>query len=207
MSSWLFNSRKQKSEALRQLTDEQLQFRYARSGDIEILGILFERYTHLLFPVCLKYLGNESEAEDTVMLVFERLVEELRKTEVKNFKSWLYTVTRNQCLMQLRHRKTVERSRQEILNELQTEVMESGEDLHLSPDNHTPGMLLDAIDRLNEAQKKCIQLFYLEEQSYLEVSRITGYSMNEVKSYLQNGKRNLKIILEKTQYIDKNKNA
>jgi RNA polymerase sigma-70 factor (ECF subfamily) len=206
LSSWLFYGRKQKSEALHQLTDDQLVNRYARNGDTEILGILFERYTHLLFPVCLKYLGNEAEAEDMVMLVFERMVEELRKTEVKSFKSWIYTVTKNQCLMQLRHRKTVERSRQEILQELQSEVMESGEDLHLSPDNHTPGMLPDAINRLNEAQKKCIQLFYLEEQSYQEVSRITGYSMNEVKSYIQNGKRNLKIILEKAQFSEKNKN-
>lgn len=205
MGNWPFNSRKHKADTLQQLSDEQLVTRYVRSGDTEIMGVLFERYTHLLFPVCLKYLGDEAEAEDMVMLVFERLVDELKKSEVKNFKSWVYTVTKNQCLMQLRHRKTIDRSRHEILQELQSEVMESEEDQHLSPDPHLTGSLLDAIDRLNDAQKKCIQLFYLEEQSYQEVSGKTGYSMNEVKSYIQNGKRNLKIILEKAQYSDKNK--
>ncbi len=198
----LFNSRKHPSKELDHLSDEQLVNRYAREGDVNCLGLLFERYTHLLFPVCMKYLGNEAEAEDMVMMVFERLFEELKKTEVKNFKSWLYTVAKNQCLMYLRHHKTLERSRQEILKDLQSEIMESEEAVHLLSGenrNDDEGLLIAAIGKLNEAQRRCVELFYLQEQSYKEVADQTGYSMNEVKSYLQNGKRNLKIFLEKAR--------
>lgn len=197
----LFGNYRDKKKELQSLSDEQLAARYARTGDTEFLGQLYERYTHLVFAVSLKYLGNEDEAEDTVMLIFEKLVEELKSERVSAFKSWLYTVTRNQCLMQLRHRKTVEKSKEVLLKELEDGVMETGNGMHLitgngSEDDHK---LEEAIGRLNEDQRKCIELFYLEERSYREVAETTGFTMNEVKSHLQNGRRNLKIILENTR--------
>jgi len=198
----LFSSRKQKARELESLPDEQLAVHYRLKGDMDCLGILFERYTHLIFPVCMKYLGNEEEAEDMVMLIFEKLVEELKQTDVRNFKGWLYQVTRNQCLMALRHRGTIERSKKEILRDLECELMEIGPDVHLLPGNNgsdETGQLLAAIDQLGDSQKRCIELFYLEEISYKEVSMKTGLSLNEVKSHIQNGKRNLRIILEKAR--------
>ena len=150
----------------------------------------------------MKYLGNEEESEDMAMTVFTKLFEELKKVEVISFKNWLLTVTRNQCLMQLRHRKTIERSRQEILRDLEAEVMETANEGHLIAGNTEEaeaGFLEAAIEKLNEAQKHCIRLFYLEERSYKEVSDATGFTMNEVKSHLQNGRRNLKLMLEKTR--------
>ena len=196
----LFSNRKQKARELDSLPDEQLAVRYRLKGDMDCLGILFQRYTHLIFPVCLKYLGNEEEAEDMVMLIFEKLLEELKHTEVHNFKGWLYQVTRNQCLMALRHRGTIERNKKEILRDLEYELMEIGPDMHHLPGNNgsdETGRLLSAMEQLGESQRKCIELFYLEEISYKEVSIMTGLSMNEVKSHIQNGKRNLRIILEK----------
>lgn len=195
----LFENYRNKKKELQSLTDEQLVARYARTRDTEYLGQLYERYTHLVFAVCMKYLGNEEEAEDTVMLIFEKLVEELKHERVNVFKSWLYTVAKNQCFMQLRHRKTVERSKVTLLREIETEVMETGNEMHLIPGDNggdSGPKLEEAISRLNEAQQRCIRLFYLEELSYREVAETTGYSLNEVKSHLQNGKRNLKIILE-----------
>jgi RNA polymerase sigma factor (sigma-70 family) len=180
------------------LSDEELVDQYARSHDTACLGPLFERYTHLVFAVSMKYLGNDAEAEDMVMTVFEKLFEELKRQDIKLFKSWLYTVAKNQCLMHLRHEKSVERNRQEILRVLESEVMENESGEHLVPGNGEDGsgMLEDAIGKLNEAQRRCIELFYLEERSYKEVAESTGFSMNEVKSHLQNGRRNLKIFLE-----------
>ena len=195
----LFGNYRDKKKELQSLTDEQLVARYARTKDTEYLGQLYERYTHLVFAVCMKYLGNEEEAEDTVMLIFEKLVEELKYERVNIFKNWLYTVAKNQCLMQLRHRKTVERSKVTLLREIETEVMETGNEMHLIHGDNggdSGPVLEEAISRLNEAQQRCIRLFYLEELSYREVAETTGYSLNEVKSHLQNGKRNLKIILE-----------
>jgi len=200
----LFGNYRDKKKEMQSLTDEQLVARYARTRDADYIGQLFERYTHLVFAVCMKYLGNEEEAEDTVMLLFEKLLEELKHARIESFKSWLYTIAKNQCLMQLRHRKTVERSRESLLKDLETEVMESGNEMHLiSGNNNEDHHLENAISQLNEAQRRCIEMFYLEERSYREVSETTGYSMNEVKSYLQNGRRNLKIILENLVNHDK----
>jgi len=195
----LFGNQHDRKKEMQSLTDEQLVARYARTRDVEYVGQLYERYTHLVFAVCVKYLGNEEEAEDTVMLLFEKLLEELKHARIETFKSWLYIVAKNQCLMQLRHRKTVERSRDTLLKELESGIMESGDEMHLILENSDGDHQLEkALGQLNEAQRRCIELFYLEERSYYEVSETTGYSMNEVKSHLQNGRRNLKIILEKT---------
>jgi RNA polymerase sigma factor (sigma-70 family) len=194
-----FRSNSLPNKDLQLLSDEQLVERYASTYDTACLGPLFERYTHLVFSVGMKYLGNDAEADDMVMIVFEKLFEELKRQEIKSFKSWLYTVARNQCLMQLRHEKSVARNKQEILRDLESEVMENETREHLLPGkdgDDGAGLLEEAIGKLNEAQQRCIRLFYLEERSYKEVADSTGFSMNEVKSHLQNGRRNLKILLE-----------
>ena len=190
--------RKDKKKELLSLSDEQLVNRYARTHDLEIIGILYERYTHLLFSVSYKYLGNDADAEDTVMLVFEKLFELLKKTEINNFKSWIYTITKNECLMLHRHRKLTERVKEENLKKLNSDIMESVEPDHLSGDGeHRIRYLETAINTLSFEQKQCIELFYLNDKTYHEVEQITGYAYNEVKSHIQNGKRNLKLMMER----------
>jgi RNA polymerase sigma-70 factor (ECF subfamily) len=182
------------------LPDEQLVTLYAQTHNLEIIGILYERYTHLLFTVCYKYLGNDADAEDTVMLVFEKLFELLKKSDIQNFKGWIYTITKNECLMHLRHKKSADRIIEDNLKKLDNEIMESVELNHLLFDNdgeHRIRYLESAITSLSYEQKKCIELFYLNEKSYREVEQITGYTYNEVKSHIQNGKRNLKQLLER----------
>jgi RNA polymerase sigma-70 factor (ECF subfamily) len=192
--------KKDEKKELLSFSDEQLVARYARTHDLEIIGILYERYTHLLFSVCYKYLGNDADAEDTVMLVFEKLFELLKKSEINNFKSWIYTITKNECLMHLRHKKSGERIIEENLKKLDVEIMESVELNHLLSDGdgeHRVRYLETAINGLSPEQKQCIELFYLNEKSYREVEQITGYTYNEVKSHIQNGKRNLKQMMER----------
>jgi len=182
------------------LPDEQLVVRYSQTHDKEIIGILYERYTHLLFTVSYKYLGNDADAEDTVMLVFEKLFELLKKSEIQNFKSWIYTITKNESLMHLRHKKSGERIIEDNLKKLETEIMESVELNHLfsAGDGEQRIRYLEtAITGLSSEQKQCIELFYLNEKSYREVEQITGYTYNEVKSHIQNGKRNLKQMMER----------
>lgn len=196
-----FFSKDGKKELL-SLPDEQLVARYAQTHNKEIIGILYQRYTHLLFTVCYKYLGNDADAEDTVMLVFEKLFELLRKSEIQNFKSWIYTITKNECLMHLRHKKSGERILEDNLKKLDTEIMESVDHNHLS--NVSDGeqrirYLETALTGLSSEQKRCIELFYLNEKSYQEVEQITGYTYNEVKSHIQNGKRNLKQMMERME--------
>lgn len=197
--------RKNPSNTLQSLTDEQLVKRYSQSHDQEIIGVLFERYTHLLFTVCYKYLQNDAEAEDTVMFVFEKLFEELKKTEVLNFRSWVYTLCKNQCLMQLRQRKSNDAAKEKMLALLDEEIMEFESDLHLingGSDEHRIRYLEKALGELKNEQRQCIELFYINQKSYKEVELITGLTYNEVKSHLQNGKRKLKQIIERMDNHD-----
>ncbi len=197
--------RSKPADNLKSLTDEQLVNRYRQSHNQDIIGILFERYTHLLFTVSYKYLQNDSEAEDMVMFVFEKLFEELKRTEVQNFKSWLYTLCKNQCLMQLRQQKSNASSKEKMLAQLDEEIMELTTDLHLinaENDEHRIRYLEKALNELKNEQRQCIELFYLNQKSYKEVELITGLTYNEVKSHLQNGKRNLKQIIERMEHHD-----
>lgn len=194
--------RKNDKKELLSLPDEQLIARYAQTHNKEIIGILYERYTHLLYTACYKYLGNDADAEDTVMLVFEKLFELLKKSEINNFKSWIYTITKNECLMHLRHKKSGDRLIEENLKKLNSQIMESAPIDHLltgDDGEHRIRYLEKAINQLSEEQKQCIEMFYLKEKSYREVEQITGYSYNEVKSHIQNGKRNLKQMVERME--------
>jgi len=176
--------------------DEELVKHYAVDGDRQVLGILFKRHSLLCFTVCMKYLKDEMAAEDAVMQVFEKLLIDLRKHEVQNFRSWLHSVCRNHCLMQLR--------KPQFFASLQLEndstedgFMESTYNLHQDEDKQMLEEKLQTMEQvlneLNSTQASCLRLFYLEGKSYEELSKQLGLSLNEVKSHIQNGKRNLKI--------------
>jgi len=174
-------------------SDEKLLLEYRQTGDMAALAVLYQQYMHLVFGVCLKYLKDEELSKDAVMQIFEELIVKVTKHDIKQFKSWLYVLSRNYCLMQLRSGKKMQ-------TEALDEVMELAGDLH--PDNEREEDLT-ALERCKEklpsAQKLSIQLFYIEEKCYKEIADDTGYTLNEVKSYIQNGKRNLKICLEKNR--------
>jgi RNA polymerase sigma factor (sigma-70 family) len=187
----LFSTQKHISK----ISDQELISGYKTSGEVRYAGELFQRYNHLVFGVCMKYLKNQEESRDAVMNIFEKLLEDLKKHEIGNFKGWLHTVTRNHCLMFIRTGKKMSYSGEESIEGL----MELSYSLHLYNDDNDGGdysRLEDCMDKLVEAQKKCVELFYLQEKCYKEVGELTNYSLNEVKSYIQNGKRNLKNCIE-----------
>jgi len=182
------------------LSDEELIQLYLSKGDSHYAGELYQRYTHLVLGSCMKYFKNEDESEDAVMDIFEKLLEDLKNHEVKNFKSWLYTVTRNHCLMALRKQKQTGKGEEE-LKIIEENSVESAEPMHLNNKEQKEAELSgleNAITKLSDEQRECIELFYLQEKCYQEVSEITSYSLKEVKSYIQNGKRNLKNLLTTT---------
>ncbi|MEZ4776860.1 MAG: sigma-70 family RNA polymerase sigma factor [Bacteroidia bacterium] len=187
-----------KHRHIKSLSDEELVLEYKESGDTAFVGELFERYTHLVYLVCMKYLKDPMESEDMAMRIFEKLLIDLKKYEVRKFKFWLHTVTKNQCLIWLDKSK---RAREKADEYLETEpgFVESKEILSLLDDGdsteHQLNRLELAMERLNEEQRICVELFYLQQKSYQEVADETGFSMKQVKSYIQNGKRNLKINL------------
>lgn len=176
------------------LTDAVLLNLYKSTGELAHLGELFARYKALVYGVCLKYLRDRDDAKDAVMQVFEKLIQSLHQHEVENFKSWLYVTTRNYCLMQLRTKKG------KFTEEFSPDLMEN--QLLLHPE-HEPELetnltrLEHCIETLISEQQQCVRLFYLDECCYKEVAETTGFSLNQVKSYIQNGKRNLKLCMER----------
>lgn len=178
-------------------SDEELLWRFRKHGDIESLGRLYQRYMHLVYGVCLKYLEERDQAKDEVMNIFEKLVATVAEQEVVTFKSWLYVVTKNHCLMLLRSRKSESVHREMMLND-PTFFMERETEMHPMENEHGPDLkkLADCIEKLKEEQRKCIQLFYYEGCGYKEICEKLGMDENKVKSYIQNGKRNLKICLK-----------
>jgi RNA polymerase sigma-70 factor (ECF subfamily) len=176
-------------------TDRELVEQYRATRDPVLLGALFERYVHLALGVSLRYLRNREDAEDAVMEVYEHLTTALLKHEVANFKSWLYSVVANHCRMILRRRKGAP---QAVLasEELLDAVLASAPAPHEDGESQRLIQALPAaLARLSEGQRRCLELFYLEGHSYAEVAARAGYALNEVKSHIQNGKRNLKLML------------
>jgi len=193
------SSKSKSGKVLQSYSDEELVEAYKREQDNKNIGELFERYTHLVFGVCMKYLKDEEKSKDAVMQIFEELYDKLLRFEISSFKSWLYSVAKNHCLMQLRKEKSEVKNKLEIYHRVQQEIMESGDIIHLdkTDDNSTIKKLQTGILSLKAEQRECVELLYLQNKSYNEVAEITGYDLKKVKSYIQNGKRNLRIYLEK----------
>jgi RNA polymerase sigma factor (sigma-70 family) len=183
------------------LTDEKLITLYLTQGDKKCIEQLLGRYIRFVIAVCVKYVKDEELAKDLAMQVFEKVIVDLPRFEIANFKSWLYTVTRNCCMM---HFRTQKNNRNVILSsdDFSPQIMEINSILHLNDEetNNTElklQQLEEALIQLDEEQKACIELFYLKDKSYKEVVETTGLTINQVKSNIQNGKRNLKNYLLK----------
>ena len=148
---------------------------------------------YLVYGVCLKYLKNRDESQDAVMQIFEVLVTDIPRFEIRNFKSWLYGVSRNHCLMKLR-KDGRERMQRENLGDF----METTQDLHPieEQDEDLQARLAICLEKLKEHQRQCVELFYYGQKCYREIAAELALNELDVKSYIQNGKRNLKICLE-----------
>jgi RNA polymerase sigma-70 factor (ECF subfamily) len=184
-----------KADKYQHITDQELLDQFYADHNNEWLGILLQRYTLLLLGVSMKYLKNEEEAKDSVQQIFLKVIQELQKYKVEYFKSWLYMVAKNHCLMKLRDRQGKITSE---LNDRLSARPEDETDIQSLVDNdHTLELMEASLKELNPEQQQCVTLFYLKKKSYQEISDETGYNMLQVKSYIQNGKRNLKILIEK----------
>jgi RNA polymerase sigma factor (sigma-70 family) len=181
------------SDRYAHISDAGLLELYEENHDRQWIGILLERYTLLLLGVCMKYLKDETEAKDCVQQIFLKVLTEAGKYRIDYFKSWLYMVAKNHCLMKLREKGG------KGLRELNEDIPAAGDTdkNELYQTDQTYDLLEEAIQELNEEQRQCVILFYLQKNSYTQIADKTGYSMMQVKSYIQNGKRNLKIVLER----------
>ena len=176
------------------IEDNELLQRFYADHDNEWLGIILQRYTMLLLGVCMKYLKNEEEAKDAVQQVFLKAINELHKYKVDYFKSWIYMVAKNHCLMKLRDKG---KYTSEINDQLMATPDETTDKNNYIEKDKALTNMAEALLQLNKEQQVCITLFYLEKKSYQEITEQTQFSLLQVKSHIQNGKRNLKLLMEK----------
>jgi len=176
------------------ITDQELLERFYADRDNQWLGILLERYTLLLLGVCMKYLKNEELARDSVQQIFLKAITELQKYKVEYFKSWIYMVAKNHCLMQLRDKPG--KNTIEVRDSMPAEASEPDKE-SLLLNEKTYEYMDEALNELNADQQLCVTLFYMEKKSYQQIADQTGYSMMQVKSHIQNGKRNMRLLIEK----------
>lgn len=185
-------------------SDNELVAGYQRSGELSVLGELYSRYMDLVYGVCLKYLKDPELAKDAVMQLFEELVVKLKKHEIGNFRGWLHQVAKNHCLMHLRtprNLKTVEFS---------TELVQNEETVHLNgvlEREENLDRLAYCLETLAAEQQTTIRLFYLDGRSYNEIADATGLEWNKVRSYIQNGRRNLKTCMESREAMERSGTA
>lgn len=186
-----------KTKEIALITDNELILQYKKGGENSLVGELYKRYSHLVYGVCLKYLKNEEESKDAVLQIFENLLTDLKKHDIINFKSWLHSVARNHCLMFLRKQQT----KQKRVNEYEAtyqheEAFDAPFSVHEQVEKEVMLTQMEqALTTLKEEQRICIELFFIKEKCYNEVADETGYTIKQVKSYIQNGKRNLANIM------------
>ncbi|HOE04771.1 MAG TPA: sigma-70 family RNA polymerase sigma factor [Bacteroidales bacterium] len=181
----------------RNKSDIELIAQYQTGLKPDPVGELFKRYSAMIYSICYKYFRDSDLSKDASMDIFEVLLEKLKTHQVSNFKSWLHTLVRNHCLMQLRASKTEYEFDDRLKNDTGV-FMEDDSGSHqeiVEKENKLVALEL-CITRLNDEQRVCVELFYLEQKSYTEISSVTGFDLKKVKSYIQNGKRNLKIMMD-----------
>ncbi|MEJ7611529.1 MAG: sigma-70 family RNA polymerase sigma factor [Ferruginibacter sp.] len=173
-------------------TDSELVLQYRNTGNLNVLGTLYNRYMDPVYGVCLKYLQDPDEAKDSVMLIFEELVTKLKKYEVSNFRGWLWQLARNHCLMKIRSDK------KRPVN-VDTDLVYLADNWHPDNELQKEALMNDmeyCLEQLPGEQQKAVRLFYLEEKCYKEIAETTGAELKKVRSFIQNGRRNLKICME-----------
>lgn len=181
-------------QKLNHIEDKELLTRFYSDYNNEWLGELLPRYTLLLFGVCMKYLKNEEEAKDSVQQIFLKVINELHKYKVEYFKSWIYMIAKNYCLMKLRDKAKYSVEVKDTMAAMPDTFEEKN---ILIEKEKTLTEMQSALQQLSHEQQLCVTLFYLQKKSYTEIAAATGYSRMQVKSNIQNGKRNLRLLLEK----------
>lgn len=181
------------------LSDTDLLDKYRQTGNKTFVGVLYKRYSHLVFGLCMKYFRDKDQAYDTSIQIFTKLFDDLKKHRIEYFKSWLFTYSKNFCLMQLRSAKSKLKHALAYESDFKV-IMENNEETHLQVNKREEeyALLEKALAGLDEGQRICVELFYLKDKSYQQIVEITHFDINQVKSHIQNGKRNLKIRLEET---------
>jgi RNA polymerase sigma-70 factor (ECF subfamily) len=182
--------------------DSELLKKYLSTGDLELLGTLYNRYIHLVYGVCLKYFKDREKSKDAVNEIFEKLIKEVSRFEIQKFRSWLYVLVKNHCLMEIRRARNEQKRFDQFSHDRFMESVDITHPIDEERDDALEERLIQCMEKLKQEQYSCIRLFYYENCCYKEIAGKLGIEEKKVKSYIQNGKRNLKICLEQNRKQD-----
>ena len=187
---WLFKKKEYSS-------DEELLKHYKKSGNKELFADLFKKHVSVVYGTCLFYLQDKDEAQDATMQLFEKLLLDINNREIDNFKGWLSFVIRNHCISIIRKNKSQNKNIKSYYEfEYEDANYETEEKINAVSDDVMLENMKLCLPKLKESQRVCVELFYLNNKSYQDIANQTGFTLNEIKSYIQNGKRNLKLLLD-----------
>ena len=176
------------------LPDDELVVNYKSTGSLTVLSHLYQRYMELVYGVCLKYFKDDEDAKDAVLNIYEELISKLQKYPVNNFKAWLYQLAKNHCLMKLRSDKKFTKV------QIDVSLMQNEDAVHLNgvmEKEENFKQLNFCMEQLVPEQKQVVELFYLQGKCYNQITALTGIEWKKVRSFIQNGRRNLKICMDK----------
>ncbi|MES2132093.1 MAG: sigma-70 family RNA polymerase sigma factor [Bacteroidota bacterium] len=196
---WLFKKKEY-------LSDEELLVDYRTSGNKDLFADLFKKHVSTVYGTCLFYLQDKDEAQDATMQLFEKLMPDLKTRNINNFKAWLSFVVRNHCISLIRKNKTSSKNIKSYYEfEYEDTTYEAEEKIGSVSDDVLLQEMKNSLPKLKEKQKQCVELFYLQNKSYQDIAQETGFSLNEIKSHIQNGKRNLKLLIEEQTRVNSKK--
>lgn len=188
---WLFKKKKE------YVSDEALLLDFKQSGDKDLFAELFKKHVTTVYGTCLFYLQDKDEAQDATMILFEKMLLDIGTREINNFKAWLGFVVRNHCISLIRKKKTVNKNLKSYYEfELEDTSYETEEKIQSVSDDVLLQEMKSCLPKLKERQRMCVEQFYLHNKSYQDIANETGFNLNEIKSHIQNGKRNLKLLIE-----------
>ncbi len=194
---WLFKKKEYSS-------DEELLKHYKQSGNKDLFADLFKKHVSVVYGTCLFYLQDKDEAQDATMQLFEKLMLDINNREIDNFKGWLSFVVRNHCISIIRKNKSQSKNIKSYYEfEYEDANYVTEEKINTVSDDVMLENMEQCLPKLKENQRLCVELFYLNDKSYQDIANQTGFTLNEVKSYIQNGKRNLKLLLEDQTRLNK----
>lgn len=194
---WLFKKKEYSS-------DEELLKHYKQSGNKDLFADLFKKHVSVVYGTCLFYLQDKDEAQDATMQLFEKLMLDINNREIDNFKGWLSFVVRNHCISIIRKNKSQNKNIKSYYEfEYEDANYETEEKINTVSDDVMLENMKQCLPKLKENQRLCVELFYLNNKSYQDIANQTEFTLNEIKSYIQNGKRNLKLLLEDQTRLNK----
>lgn len=185
---------------LSRFDDTELVELYKKNPDTSLIEELYNRYSKRVYWWALKFLGNRLEAEEMVHDIFAAMMSGMldlyQAREGAKFSSWLYRCVGNQCMKIVRKRNEVIFNQVEVVDVPEALIIDLEVEVIAKEWNE---QLTSALNRLNQMQRVCCMRFYWDGMRYDEIAEELGITHDQVRSHLQNGLRNLRIIFGRSQ--------